>query len=666
MLRVVARLVLNGDCVAVDARHSLGQEDKLDGLQAALERLASDARPVLLVLDDPLGGDSAWPQLLKKLGRRNPALVVLAATPDFLFDRHRHELCDVHLLPAVDVGRPDRNERLALASLHHREADRSLTEADEELIVLAMQAAAGTSFDEIIEGIWTTLADQRSTPRAALGSELPWEQAALSAVAFFHRAYAPCPRPLLEALLATRPDVGLANAVERLAQLEQQQGWRIFQVAGTSGPWAYQGGTVSTMHARVARRAWELRPAPAWDLARTLAKVSLTVPHVARPLAMGLVALRDRSVDGAVAAMDQLLAVWTSPDAATVETRYFAELVAVLYTNGIPISAGISRELRRRASTVEGQSWLAALQLYHLSGKDHRSRAIPSDLAISGIIDAADFSLAPMRASKLYNAVARQAERQTRIRRRLWQAFDGELPWSLDSFLLTMLISCSPRHEVHARLTSLRAWLRDHPDDNFVRTRFIGLLPELDFQDRRQVIDDLRVWLRDHPEDGHVREKFLAHLARFPREAVAGDRSEAIAWIRSHPADTNVVNSLFKLLAADGTAELPGLLAERLSTVGHDSRIFLPGGAALKAAATLPPRYAAVIAGWLNWAAAVLDGHSGQRSAQSIATSVPAPMEALRKHLRHPDFPEEAREEAEAALAAIAEARARWYRSVGE
>lgn len=664
VLRIAARLVLDGDCVAVDARHSLSQEDELDGLQAALERLASDARPVLLVLDDPLGGDSAWPQLLRKLGRRNPALVVLAATPDFLFDRHRHELRDVHLLSAVDVGRPDRNERRTLASLHHREADRSLTEADEELIVLAMQAAAGTSFDEIIEGIWTTLADQRSTPRAALGSELPWEQAALSAVAFFHRAYAPCPRPLLEALLAPRSDVG-PNAVERMAQMEQQQGWRIFQV-GTSGRWAYQGGTVSTLHARVARRAWELRPARAWNLFTDLAKASLSVPHVARALALGLVALRDRRVDAAAATMDEVLGVWTSPDATTVETRHFAELVTVLYMSGVTMPTDIWRELTRRASSVEGQSWLAALQLYYLSGEDQVSRAIPSDLAISGIIDAADFSLAPMRASKLYNSLARQSEHQTRFRQRLWNAFDGELRWSLGSSLVTMLISCSPREEVHAHLNSLRVWLRDHPNDTNVRAGFIGLLSGLKSQYRRQIIDDLRVWLREHPDDSHVREKFLAHLAQFPHEAEASDRSEAIAWIRKHPAATNVVTSLLTLLAAHRASELPELLAERLSTFGQDSRFFQPGGAALKAAANVPPRYAAVIAGWLNWAAAVLDGHSGRRSAQLIAGSVSAPLEALGRHLRHPDFPEEAREEAEAALAAVAEARARWYRSVGE
>jgi hypothetical protein len=69
VLRVAAKLVLDGDCVVVDARYSLADDDDLEGFQTALEKLAEGKRPVLLLLDDPLGGDSVWPRLLKKLAR---------------------------------------------------------------------------------------------------------------------------------------------------------------------------------------------------------------------------------------------------------------------------------------------------------------------------------------------------------------------------------------------------------------------------------------------------------------------------------------------------------------------------------------------------------------------------------------------------------------------
>ena len=191
------------------------------------------------------------------------------------------------------------------------------------------------------------------------------------------------------------------------------------------------------------------------------------------------------------------------------------------------------------------------------------------------------------------------------------------------------------------------------------------MLPELDSADRRQAIDDLRDWLREHPDDTSVRGKFLAHLSRFPREAVASDRAESIDWVRKHSQDTNVLTAVFTILAAHGAAELSQLLAETLETTGKETRFFQPASAALKAASTLPPTDTAVIAGWLTWAGGVLDGYAGQPSAQLIADTIPAPAETLRRHLAGDDVPPEARAEAEAALAAVTEARTRWLHSVG-
>lgn len=96
-----------------------------------------------------------------------------------------------------------------------------------------------------------------------------------------------------------------------------------------------------------------------------------------------------------------------------------------------------------------------------------------------------------------------------------------------------------------------------------------------------------------------------------------------------------------------------------------ETRFFQPGSAALKAASTLPPTGTAIIAGWLTWAGGVLDVYGGQPSAQLIADTIPAPAETLRRHLAGDDVPPEARVEAEAALAAVTEARKRWLHSVG-
>lgn len=624
-LRVAAKLVLDGACVAVDARHELDPDEDVDDRVAELQRLASPDLPLLLLLDDPLGGDSGWPRLLTRLSRGAPPIVVLAATPDFLLDRHRHELRGVQELHGIAVERPDRDECRALAALYP-EARGRIEDADEELLVLAMQAAADAPFDDIVRGIWGTLADRRLAVGNVLGRALPWEQVAYTAVTFFHRAYAPCPRPLLEALLEERPDVG-TDAVERLGQVEQAQGWRIFQVEAPADRWTYMGGTVRTMHARVAQQSWELRPAPAWDLGPALARASIEAPHAARPLARGLVALQERGAAEAQRTLEAVAAAWAG--ATAVETRNLCELAAVLTVGGVQRPEALRGELRRRAHLADAQSWLAALQLYYLSGRQPSGRSIPADLPMLEIVDAGDFSVAPNRSSKLVNVLAARPAERTRLLCRLWRAFDGDLPWTVDSFLLTMILAQGDRADVRARL------------------------------------DRLRDWLRDHPDDAHVRGAFLAHLGRFPGDAVPTDAPDALAWVRMHPADTTARVALLKLLAARNAPELCDALADTLDVTEQGTRFFSSAGAALVAAATLPSAHASLLARWLAWATAVLNAHVGERSAHVIASAIPAGARRLRDHLRHA-LPPAVHTEAHATLDAAAVAWRRWYASVRE
>lgn len=259
-LRAAARLVAAGACSVVDARFALGEDDDIAALAAELQRLAAAPRPLLMLLDDPLGVGSRWPALLRLLSRGSPAVVVPAATPDFLLlQHHQHELRDVAPLPAFELARPDAAERAALARLYPG-LDEAQLSGDEALLVLAMQGETRISFDDIIRGQWRTLAGGRDLPANTLGRDIPWEVAAFWLVVFFHRAYAACPLYLLEGVLGARPGDG-GDAAERLAQLIDAQGWRIFQVELPRGRFAYQGAVVRTMHARVAQRAWDSRPA---------------------------------------------------------------------------------------------------------------------------------------------------------------------------------------------------------------------------------------------------------------------------------------------------------------------------------------------------------------------------------------------------------------------
>jgi len=553
-LRVAARLVLDGACVVVDARYQLGEDDGMEAWLEALQRLAAGPVPVLLLLDDPLGAGSTWARLLSKLGRSSPAIVVLAATPDFLLDRHRGDLRDVHFLSTVPVERPDREERDALARLYPDAAHRLRAGGDEELIVLAMQAAANASFDEIIQKLWNALADQRPPAGDVLGSELRWEQVAFSAVSYFHRVYVPCPMLLLEKVLVSRSDVG-ANAVERLKQLELRQGWRIFQVQAASEKWSYQGGFLSTMHSRVAQRAWDLRPAPSWDLAGVVAKASVQVPQVARPLARWLVELHERRVPDADGALAAVISEWAGPAGAALETRYLADLTSLLSLGGVPIPATLRKDLLRRAQLNDAQSWLAALQLFYASAREPRQKAFPEGLQMGAIIEAADFSLAPNRASQLYNALEGRAEWLDLFERRVWLAFDGKLPWSVDGFLLTWLLSKGKPDEKRGRLDVIRAWLRERPGAQDVRVRFIGVLTELGVADLTADVEDLRKWLRDHPDDRHVRSRFVGLLQELGVEGRAADIEDLRRWLREHPDDEQVRSRFIGLIPALESAE---------------------------------------------------------------------------------------------------------------
>ena len=335
-LRAAARLAESGTCSVIDARFAHGEDDDTAALAAELQRLAVAPRPLLL-LDDPLGVGSRWPALLRGLSRGSPAVVVLAATPDFLLQRHQHELRDVAPLSAVELPRPDAAERAALARLYPG-LDEALRSGDEALLVMVMQAAAGISFDDIsfddiIRSQWRTLAGGRELPADTLGRDLPWEVAAFWLVVFFHRAYAACPLPLIEGVLGARPGDG-ADAAERLAQLIDAQGWRIFQVELPRGRYSYQGALVRAMHARVAQRAWDSRPARAWRVAEAIAQASLRQPKMARRLAQALAALHAVDPDAARPVVEAVAQAWAGPGADALETRYLCEMHAVWTMSG--------------------------------------------------------------------------------------------------------------------------------------------------------------------------------------------------------------------------------------------------------------------------------------------------------------------------------------------
>ena len=624
-LRAAARLVASGACSVVDARFALGEDDDIAALAAELHRLAAAPRPLLLLLDDPLGVGSRWPELLRGLSRGSPAVVVLAATPDFLLQQHRHELHDVAPLPAFELARPDAAERAALARLYPG-LDEALQSGDEALLVLAMQAATGSSFDEIIRGQWRTLAGGRDLPSDTLGRDLPWQVAAFWLVVFFHRAYAACPLPLIEGVLGARPGDG-ADAAERLAQLIDAQGWRIFQVELPRRRFAYTGPLVRAMHARVAQRAWDSRPAAAWRVADAIARASLRQPTMARRLAEALAALHAVDPAAALPVVEAVAQAWAGPGAEAPETRHLCDIHTMWAMSGVPVPPSLSVALQQRTARCDTQSWLAALALLYALAPG-RAASMSLDLRYDALIDAADFSVAPTRATKFTIALSDRQALRERCVHHLWRAFDGALDWQVDSSLLTWLLAQAGPYELQRRIPALLAWLAAHPADS------------------------------------SVRGKYLAQLNTMGITASDADIRDAFEFLDRVPTDTNVRTSLLALLSAQGHAALADLLGRSLKTLGRETRAFQPASAAFAAAATLGPAHLPLIMRWLVWAAEVLEAFTANRSASLVATTLNGLIDTATRHASALGCPPEDRAAAEAVLRRVLDARGVWNGSV--
>src|SRR6185295_14357070 len=109
------------------------------------------------------------------------------------------------------------------------------------------------------------------------------------------------------------------------------------------------------------------------------------------------------------------------------------------------------------------------------------------------------------------------------------------LAWSVDSALLTWLLTRGGKKAVQDRMVTLRAWLAAHPDDTSVRTAFLGHLPKLPAADRATVLNQYREWLAAHPDDTSVRTTFIGHLQNLRAADRATVLNQYREWLATHP-----------------------------------------------------------------------------------------------------------------------------------
>jgi hypothetical protein len=517
--RVAALLVEEGAVTVADFGVNLGalDDDEIKTIVTDLASLATRERPVMLVLDDPFFAESGWDKLLARLARARLPVGVIGASPDYLYERFgasiRH---DPFATEVMSLAKPSGLERAALSRLHGREVRASDEEAD--FLVVAMEAAAGEPFRTIVARIWTTLNDGKPIDPFVEPATLPWPVRAYLITCYFHRAYERCPEELLREALE---QVGTAAPLKyeyRLTQLTFRDGWRIFSVQEpVKGLERTAGRTIGAGHHRIASEAWVLRPTPSFDVGEWIIPASIrsSQPFVVGRLARVLAGSAD-STDARFPA--RLAKAWSEAPDADVPAKSFAALAAFLNTTETRDAARFMiPALRRRVERMDGESWIAVLQLWYLSSLRWDQRTFPDSLDLAAVIELADFSIASARAKRFANALGPRSPHYAAYCQRLFRALEGSLHWQIDSYALTWLLARVPVSEITApRLQHVRKWLDRNPEDTSVRSKFLDVVAALPLW--KEVFNDVSLWLEQHPEDTTVRTRFISIVGNLPPE----------------------------------------------------------------------------------------------------------------------------------------------------
>ncbi|HLX08758.1 MAG TPA: hypothetical protein VKY89_12945 [Thermoanaerobaculia bacterium] len=399
LLRVAARLVQEAQVVVAAPKLNLDQiEDlELEMFLQGIGRLEEGGLPVVLILDDPFFADSRWPSLLRRMATTSSRVVVLAASPEYLFQEFGSQVqgrqidLTIFLLP-----RPMRAERAKLAVLYGRDPD-LFARRDEDFLVLAMEASAGVSFGSIVERIWSTLNHGLSIDPKLRPEELPWTVRAYLAICYFNRFNLKCRDFLLKAILnlseRERPPDGFEYDLQRLLD---KHGWSIFKATELGENLCWYGAA----HPLIAVEAWRLRPVPSFDVADWIVRASLDTPGAEPDIGM-LAALVESAQSTKKPFLARLAETWNQAAlSGLVETRRLCSLIAGLLGES---AKGATRHfiigLRACLAREDDQSWLALWTLLR-SADLPEVRSLKVKIDIKRVIAVANFFLVPAIAAR--------------------------------------------------------------------------------------------------------------------------------------------------------------------------------------------------------------------------------------------------------------------------
>ena len=582
--RAAVRLVEESKVIVADFnvnQYPMQSEDLQEYL-SGIERLSRLDRPILLVMDDPLFADSGWEVLLNRLGRpsfRN--IAVLAASPAYLYSAYSHQLSGHQVRTTrFHIRPPSEREITELASLYGREPSQFNRSEEEEFIVVAMEAVVGVSFEDIMKRIWTTLNDGQPIAGRTRAENLPWPVRALLITAFFHRYYALCPERLLRLALAQVPETDIEGGyVEELSEMKFAKGWYIFRLK-EERVHDQSVMLISTLHAGIAKRIWELRPARGFDVADWILPPSVKVDEAAAQLAQ-IVTVGGRSTDPRDRTFQTRLGELWSAD--SVPTARLCRLID--YSGSLPSLETIyGPHLRRRMRRRDGQSWLSARQLTRLVRYRSPAWSQLVNVDLSAMLRIADLTAWPEATVELL----RRDQYRPIIMERLLLALQGSLPWQLDPALISWLFQTSPS-EIKAHFAHVREWFALNPESAWSRRAlarfYIRKSSGLDEDQQAFVFHELSGWLSTHDADRSMAGSLLAvlkrglELGRIGSDAVCEAVMTLREWVRATHDDSSLTLQLLLLVdsllrvSSDAAVEVMVLSRTWFNERSDDSKV---------------------------------------------------------------------------------------------
>ena len=519
--RVAARLVQEYGWVVVDPGFFLLpiHPDESEELLALLEESVEAEERILLILDDPFFLNSGWPKLIKKICRNLP-IGVLAASPDFLFERY------VGNLPCTEIAMAPvtKEEQQAMSEVWG--CNENLVFGVDDFFVLCMQAAEGRAFFEIVERLWLTLNGGGSIQAERL-EDLHWPVLAFLVVIFFGRMGVDCPEMLLRSALeiCSFPEISNEDGDTQISKLKTERGWSLFrELSGDRENWDFRGKMLSVAHQRLASEAWNRRPSSIGRLDVPTLIIASTLKAPACASWVAILAGRLFNTHGELTFLQNFVdAICVNP---LNDIRDLSSVVNVLQANKLQDAAKrLIPDLKLKA-VASADGWLAASSLLFLGE--------PPPKNFASIIRTADFTIASNRALKFGMEIGRlrlTEELAVYHDKLLDMLAEGNLP----CYLLTWLLGLGRTGNIiiNTRWKELHNWLDKEENMHVtdVRVKIMGLLQR---QDER--LDDIRLdfmreirdWLISHKEAKDVRTKYLETL-RWPW---GRPDKETAQWVR--------------------------------------------------------------------------------------------------------------------------------------